>query len=96
MCPLCEECTLWHLSDICTTSKLNRLFDNVFTVVFSFITNIWCNYNFSIEHFCNQVVNHSFILLEAIFFLEFWKRHSKKLAYLWNVLDYERNEVEDF
>jgi hypothetical protein len=42
MCPLCaEECTSWHLADICFATKLNRMFDNVFTVIFSLIMNLW-------------------------------------------------------
>ena len=42
MCPLCDDCTRWHLADICFTTKLNRLFDNLFTVFFSLSLNIWC------------------------------------------------------
>lgn len=44
MCPLCQECTRWHLSDVCTTQKVNRLFDSFFTVGFAFLMNIWGNY----------------------------------------------------
>ncbi|CAF0843667.1 unnamed protein product [Brachionus calyciflorus] len=69
MCPLCKDCTVWHLNDICMATQLNRMFDNVFTVLFAFIMNLW-----------------------AIFFLEFWKRYSKRLGHLWDVLDYERDE----
>jgi len=46
MCPLCDECTSWHLSDICSTQKLNRLFDNCFTVIFSVLMNVWGEYQY--------------------------------------------------
>ena len=42
MCPLCDDCTNWHLGDICFTTKLNRMFDNVAIVIYSLILNIWC------------------------------------------------------
>ena len=42
MCPLCDDCTTWHLGDICFTTKLNRMFDNVATVLYSLTLNIWC------------------------------------------------------
>ena len=41
MCPICKECTTWNLSDICTPAKINRMFDNVFTVLFALIMNFW-------------------------------------------------------
>ena len=41
MCPLCHECASWFLSDICFTSKMNRMFDNAFTVIFSLAVNFW-------------------------------------------------------
>jgi hypothetical protein len=44
MCPMCDDCTNWHLGDICFTTKLNRMFDNVAIVIYSFILNIWCKY----------------------------------------------------
>jgi hypothetical protein len=45
MCPLCEEeCSSWRLSDICSTSNLNRMFDNAFTVLFSLAVNFWCKF----------------------------------------------------
>ena len=41
MCPLCKECTSWHLNDICMATQLNRMFDNIFTVLFALIMNLW-------------------------------------------------------
>ncbi|RNA27911.1 anoctamin-7-like [Brachionus plicatilis] len=41
MCPLCTECTPWHLNDICMATQINRLFDNIFSVLFALMMNIW-------------------------------------------------------
>ncbi|XP_037835772.1 anoctamin-9-like isoform X2 [Kryptolebias marmoratus] len=42
MCPLCDKrCKLWNLSDTCTYAKVNHLFDNEGTVVFSMFMAIW-------------------------------------------------------
>lgn len=88
MCPLCNECTPWHLNDICLVTQINRLFDNIFSVIFALIMNIWGN-------FCKKKKNkNKYLVKSAVFFLEFWKRHSKKLSHHWGVLDYERDEVK--
>jgi hypothetical protein len=41
MCPINEESSEWHLADICIPIKINRMFDNQFTVLFSLIINCW-------------------------------------------------------
>ena len=91
MCPLCRECSSWHLSDICSTAKLNKMFDNIFTVIFSSIINFWGILTF-IKVYLNTL--KAIFCFKAIFCLEFWRRHSKQLAYLWGVLDYQQDEVQ--
>ncbi|XP_018604157.1 anoctamin-7 [Scleropages formosus] len=41
MCPLCNICTYWNLSSICTTFKAGLLFDNGGTVFFSMFMALW-------------------------------------------------------
>jgi hypothetical protein len=86
MCPLCDDCTNWHLGDICFTTKLNRMFDNVAIVIYSFILNIWCKYVILSKIIISRVNS---ILFSAIGFLELWRLYSKKLNYKWGLLNYE-------
>jgi hypothetical protein len=55
MCPLCKDCTHWHLADICFTTKLNRLFDNIATVVYSLVLNLWCKSVFLVNQKKHQI-----------------------------------------
>ncbi|XP_061424139.1 anoctamin-7 isoform X1 [Lethenteron reissneri] len=41
MCPLCDACTVWKLSDICPMAKLGYLFDHPGTVFFSVFMSFW-------------------------------------------------------
>ncbi|XP_069040094.1 anoctamin-7 isoform X2 [Lepisosteus oculatus] len=41
MCPLCDTCSTWNISDICSMAKLGYLFDHPGTVVFSVFMSLW-------------------------------------------------------
>ncbi|KAM9855199.1 anoctamin-7 [Aulostomus maculatus] len=41
MCPLCNTCKAWNMSDICTMVKLGYLFDHPGTVLFSVFMSFW-------------------------------------------------------
>uniref|UniRef100_UPI00358E7897 anoctamin-7 isoform X1 n=1 Tax=Myxine glutinosa TaxID=7769 RepID=UPI00358E7897 len=41
MCPLCDACTVWNLSDICFMAKMGSLFDHPGTVFFSIFMSFW-------------------------------------------------------
>ncbi|XP_056453838.1 anoctamin-3 [Gadus chalcogrammus] len=41
MCPMCEECEPWTLSDSCVYAKVTHLFDNGGTVFFAIFMAIW-------------------------------------------------------
>uniref|UniRef100_A0A8D3A858 Anoctamin n=2 Tax=Scophthalmus maximus TaxID=52904 RepID=A0A8D3A858_SCOMX len=41
MCPLCNTCKAWNMSDICTMAKLGYLFDHPGTVLFSVFMSFW-------------------------------------------------------
>ena len=41
MCPKCDGCAYWNLSEICTQSKMNAVFDSSLTVFYSVFMSIW-------------------------------------------------------
>ncbi|NXP26448.1 ANO9 protein, partial [Scytalopus superciliaris] len=41
MCPLCDKCPFWVLSDTCTYAKVTHMIDNEATVVFAMFMAIW-------------------------------------------------------
>ncbi|XP_056244362.1 anoctamin-9 isoform X2 [Seriola aureovittata] len=41
MCPLCDKCKVWQLSDTCTYAKVSLLFDNNGTVLFAMFMAVW-------------------------------------------------------
>ncbi|XP_062821709.1 anoctamin-7 isoform X1 [Anolis carolinensis] len=41
MCPLCDTCGNWHISDICPMAKVGYLFDHPGTVFFSVFMSFW-------------------------------------------------------
>ncbi|XP_040049243.2 anoctamin-7 isoform X2 [Gasterosteus aculeatus] len=41
MCPLCNTCKAWNMSDTCTMAKLGYLFDHPGTVLFSVFMSFW-------------------------------------------------------
>ncbi|TSR39555.1 Pleckstrin homology domain-containing family M member 2 [Bagarius yarrelli] len=41
MCPLCETCEAWNISDICPMAKVGYLFDHPGTVFFSVFMSFW-------------------------------------------------------
>ncbi|XP_062316528.1 anoctamin-7 [Osmerus eperlanus] len=41
MCPLCEKCQAWNMSDICPMAKMGYLFDHPGTVFFSVFMSFW-------------------------------------------------------
>uniref|UniRef100_A0A668APH9 Anoctamin n=1 Tax=Myripristis murdjan TaxID=586833 RepID=A0A668APH9_9TELE len=41
MCPLCNTCQTWNMSDICPMAKIGYLFDHPGTVVFSVFMSFW-------------------------------------------------------
>ncbi|XP_051515951.1 anoctamin-7-like isoform X2 [Myxocyprinus asiaticus] len=41
MCPLCETCKPWNMSDICPMAKVGYLFDHPGTVFFSVFMSLW-------------------------------------------------------
>ncbi|XP_036388323.1 anoctamin-7 isoform X2 [Megalops cyprinoides] len=41
MCPLCETCSNWNISDICPMAKMGYLFDHPGTVFFSVFMSFW-------------------------------------------------------
>ncbi|XP_047451989.1 anoctamin-9 [Mugil cephalus] len=41
MCPLCEGCSVWQLSDTCMYAKVSQLFDNNGTVFFAMFMAVW-------------------------------------------------------
>lgn len=41
MCPLCDDCPYWKLNLACSKKKLDTVFDNPMTVVYSFTLCLW-------------------------------------------------------
>ena len=41
MCPLCDTCQYWNLSDSCTDSKMAVLFDNSATLFYAVFMSLW-------------------------------------------------------
>lgn len=41
MCPLCEECDQWKLSDICLYKRISYLFDHPGTVFYAIFMSFW-------------------------------------------------------
>ena len=41
MCPLCEDCDYWTLSDICLYKKIAYLFDHPGTVFYAIFMSFW-------------------------------------------------------
>ncbi|XP_048470847.1 anoctamin-7 [Rhincodon typus] len=41
MCPLCDTCDTWNISEICSMAKLGYLFDHPGTVFFSIFMSFW-------------------------------------------------------
>jgi hypothetical protein len=41
MCPLNTFSLEWHLGDICFLIKINRMFDNQYSILFSFLIKLW-------------------------------------------------------
>ncbi|XP_072305572.1 anoctamin-7 [Eucyclogobius newberryi] len=41
MCPLCNTCKAWNMSEICPMAKLGYLFDHPGTVLFSVFMSLW-------------------------------------------------------
>uniref|UniRef100_A0A671URQ0 Anoctamin n=1 Tax=Sparus aurata TaxID=8175 RepID=A0A671URQ0_SPAAU len=41
MCPLCNTCKAWNMSDICAMAKVGYLFDHPGTVLFSVFMSFW-------------------------------------------------------
>ncbi|XP_066546796.1 anoctamin-7 isoform X2 [Amia ocellicauda] len=41
MCPLCETCSGWNISEICSMAKMGYLFDHPGTVFFSVFMSFW-------------------------------------------------------
>ncbi|KAJ9601623.1 hypothetical protein L9F63_000231, partial [Diploptera punctata] len=41
MCPLCDNCQFWNLTDACDYARVTYLFDNPFTVFFAFFMSFW-------------------------------------------------------
>uniref|UniRef100_H3B189 Anoctamin n=2 Tax=Latimeria chalumnae TaxID=7897 RepID=H3B189_LATCH len=41
MCPLCDNCGTWNISEICSMAKLGYLFDHPGTVFFSIFMSFW-------------------------------------------------------
>ena len=71
MCPLCDTCKYWKLSETCLEARVSILFDNSATLFFAVFMSLW-----------------------AACFLEYWKRQNIRLAYEWNCLDFEEDEVK--
>ncbi|MGH0173000.1 UNVERIFIED_CONTAM: hypothetical protein FKN15_077550 [Acipenser sinensis] len=44
MCPLCDKCPMWQLSETCTYAKVTHLFDNEGTVFFSMFMALWATW----------------------------------------------------
>ncbi|XP_033912885.1 anoctamin-9-like isoform X1 [Acipenser ruthenus] len=44
MCPLCDKCLMWQLSETCTYAKVTHLFDNEGTVFFSMFMALWATW----------------------------------------------------
>ncbi|XP_041074849.1 anoctamin-9-like isoform X2 [Polyodon spathula] len=44
MCPLCDKCPVWQLSETCTYAKVTHLFDNEGTVFFSMFMALWATW----------------------------------------------------
>lgn len=43
MCPLCDSCETWQLSEICTPYKFSWVFDNGATIFFAVFMSIWAS-----------------------------------------------------
>jgi hypothetical protein len=41
MCPLCDDCAFTNASSLCLPTKITYIFDNSFTLAYSFIVSIW-------------------------------------------------------
>ncbi|XP_055505619.1 anoctamin-9-like isoform X2 [Leucoraja erinacea] len=41
MCPHCDRCSFWRLSDTCVYSKVTQIFDQKITILFAMFMGIW-------------------------------------------------------
>ena len=41
MCPLCDTCKYWKLSDTCLEARVSILFDNSATLFFAIFMSLW-------------------------------------------------------
>jgi anoctamin-7 len=56
MCPLCESCTYWQLSDICQFKRVAYLFDHPGTVFYAIFMSFWGK--LTLQHFYRVFQNY--------------------------------------
>lgn len=97
MCPLCTRCPYWNLSDTCFQAQTSVIFDNSATVFFAAFMALWGKQYFFSPLSESLLISPNclfrFVFLKAVCFLEYWKRKNITLAYQWNCLDYEQEDV---
>lgn len=108
MCPLCNTCKAWNMSDICTMAKV------IICQIFSLRNNPVSNYNANkrivgvcFKVYCaflslqlgylfdhpGTVLFSVFMSFWAVTFLEYWKRKMATLAHHWDCMDFHEEEV---
>ena len=69
MCPLCDKCGYWNLSETCVQSKISVLFDNTGSLLFAIFMSLW------------GIISFRVIGIVHIFFVRFFKTNIKTIDY---------------
>lgn len=101
MCPLCNTCKAWNMSDICTMAKVMRFLFIFLLRDFKLydelrFDSVPCLLAFQLGYLFDHagtVFFSIFMSFWAISFLEYWKRKMVTLAHHWDCMEFHEEEV---
>lgn len=109
MCPLCNTCKAWNMSEICTMAKVMncQITSQVNNPLYNHKANRLCLIIVSKCLYCaflslqlgylfdhpGTVLFSVFMSFWAVTFLEYWKRKMATLAHHWDCMDFHEEEV---
>lgn len=91
MCPQCDKCDYWYLSEACLYSRIHKLFENGLMIVFAIFISIWGKKNVR-----NSIVFKTISFIEivtATLYLELWRKYSADIQHRWGMRGF-KNQVE--
>lgn len=104
MCPLCNTCKAWNMSNICTMAKVMGFLSTFSVEQLSLNHMINCDLTLKVpcplafqlgylfDH-AGTVFFSIFMSLWAVSFLEYWKRKMVTLAHHWDCMEFHEEEV---